>query len=89
MESTGGNPYQNNYFYYSGTYLKLRSVELTYTVPKKVLSKQKAFKSASVSLIGNNLLLFSKLPNADPDPGSDSYETPSKRSIGVNFNLKF
>lgn len=89
MESTNGDPYQNNYFYYSGTYLKLREVSLTYTFSKKMLSKQKAFKSASISLVGNNLLLFSKLPNADPDPGSDSYETPSTRSIGFNFNLKF
>ena len=89
MESTGGNPYQNNNFYYSNTYLKLRTVSLTYTFSKKMLSKQKAFKAASVSLIGNNLLLFSKLPNADPDLGSDSYETPSTRSIGFNFNLKF
>ena len=88
MESTSGAS-QNNYFYYSGTYLKLRSVSLTYTFSKKMLSKQKAFKSASVSLIGNNLLLFSKLPNADPDPTGDSYETPSTRSIGFNFNLKF
>lgn len=89
MESTGGNPYQNNDFYYSNTYLKLRTVSLTYTFSKKMLSKQKAFKSASVSLIGNNLLLFSKLKNADPDLGSDSIETPSTRSIGFNFNLKF
>jgi TonB-linked SusC/RagA family outer membrane protein len=89
MESTGGNPYQNNYFYYSGTYLKLRTVSLTYTFSKKMLSKQKAFKAASVSLIGNNLLLFSKLPNADPDQLGNSYETPSTRSIGFNFNLKF
>ncbi|MHB8206058.1 SusC/RagA family TonB-linked outer membrane protein [Mucilaginibacter sp.] len=88
MESTSGAA-QNNYFYYSGTYLKLRSVSLTYTFSKKMLSKQKAFKSASVSLVGNNLLLFSKLPNADPDTGADSYETPSTRSIGFNFNLKF
>jgi len=89
MESTGGNPYQNNDFYYSNTYLKLRTVSLTYTFSKKMLSKQKAFKAASVSLIGNNLLLFSKLKNADPDLGSDNVETPSTRSIGFNINLKF
>lgn len=88
-QSENGNPYANNYYYYSGTYIKLRSVTLTYSLSKQMLSKQKVFKAASVSLIGNNLLLASKIPNTDPDPGSDSYQTPSKRSVGVNLNLKF
>lgn len=87
-QSENGNPYVNNYYYYSGTYIKLRTVSLTYTFPQKMLGK--AFKSASVSFIGNNLLLFSKYPNADPDNiGANGYETPSYRSIGLNFNLKF
>ena len=87
-QSENGNPYSNNYYYYSGTYIKLRTVSLTYTFPQKMLGK--AFKSASVSFIGNNLLLFSKYPNADPDNiDASGYETPSYRSIGFNFNLKF
>jgi TonB-linked SusC/RagA family outer membrane protein len=87
-QSENGNPYVNNYYYYSGTYIKLRTVSLTYTFPQKMLGK--AFKSASVSFIGNNLLLFSKYPNADPDNvNANGYETPSYRSIGLNFNLKF
>jgi hypothetical protein len=87
-QSENGDPYTNNYYYYSGTYLKLRTVTFTYTFPQKMLGK--AFKSASVSFVGNNLLLFSKYPNADPDNvDASGYETPSYRSVGLNFNLKF
>jgi hypothetical protein len=34
-------------------------------------------------------LLFSKMPNVDPDPATDNLQTPSTRSFGFNVNLKF
>jgi len=84
-----GSSAENNYFYYSGTYLKMREVALTYTLPQKWIKKQKVFQGASVSLIGNNLFMLAKIPNVDPDAESDNLQTPSMRSIGFNFNLKF
>lgn len=86
MQTTSG-AMLNNYFYYSGTYLKMRELVLTYNFPAKLIKG--LFNSASVSLIGNNLFILSKLPNVDPDAESDNLQTPSMRSIGVNLNLKF
>jgi len=86
MQSTSGGM-SNNYFYYSGTYLKLREVSLTYTFPEKWIKG--ICKQASVSLIGNNLFLLSKIPNVDPDAESDNLQSPSIRSMGVNLNIKF
>lgn len=86
MQSTSGGM-SNNYFYYSGTYLKLREVSLTYTFPEKWTKG--ICKQASVSLIGNNLFLLSKIPNVDPDAESDNLQSPSIRSMGVNLNIKF
>lgn len=77
-----------NYNYYSQTFLKLREVTLTYRLPSKWL-KGHIFRAADVSAVGRNLLLFSKMPNVDPDAGVDNLQTPSTRSIGVNLNLKF
>ena len=77
----------NKYFYYSGSYLKMRELVLTYNLPGKWMKK--VFNSASVSLIGNNLFILSKIPNVDPDAESDNLQTPSMRSIGVNINLRF
>ncbi|MET7000533.1 SusC/RagA family TonB-linked outer membrane protein [Chitinophaga defluvii] len=82
------NAANTNYNYYSETFLKLREVNLTWQVPAKWMNKT-FFRDASVSLVGRNLLLFSKLPNVDPDPGKDELQTPSTRSMGFNVNLKF
>jgi TonB-linked SusC/RagA family outer membrane protein len=87
MTNTSNAAY-NNYNYFSQSFLKLREVTLTYRVPAKVLGKS-FVKSLDVSAVGRNLLLISKMPNVDPDPGSDNLQTPSTRSIGFNVNLRF
>jgi TonB-linked SusC/RagA family outer membrane protein len=86
MQSTSG-AMLNNYFYYSGSYLKMRELVLTYNLPSKWMKG--AFTGASVSFIGNNLFILSKIPNVDPDAERDDLQTPSMRSIGVNFNVRF
>jgi TonB-linked SusC/RagA family outer membrane protein len=87
--TTTSDGQNNNYFYYSGTYLKLREVVFTYNLPAALLKRTRVFSAASVSLIGNNLLMFARLPNVDPDSENDNLQTPSLRSMGINLNLKF
>ena len=87
MQTTSG-AMLNNYFYYSGTYLKMRELALTYNLPAKWTKG--VFNTASISFIGNNLFLWAaKLPNVDPDAESDNLQTPSMRSMGININIKF
>ncbi|MDF2193527.1 SusC/RagA family TonB-linked outer membrane protein [Paraflavitalea sp. CAU 1676] len=86
MQTTSG-AMLNNYHYYSGSYLKMRELVFTYNLPGQWIKK--VFSSASVSLIGNNLFILSKIPNVDPDAESDNLQTPSMRSMGFNLNLKF
>ncbi len=88
--SNSGGGMFHNYWYYPKTYVKLRKVALTYTLPSNWTKG--IFKQASVSFIGKNLLLFAKAPNVDPDnPGAESgdMEAPSIRTMGFNINLKF
>jgi TonB-linked SusC/RagA family outer membrane protein len=85
---TTSNGANNNYNYFSQTFLKLREVTLTWRVPAKWI-KGSFFRSAEVAAVGRNLLLFSKMPNVDPDAGVDNLQTPSTRSMGFNVNLKF
>jgi hypothetical protein len=82
------NATENNYNYYSETFLKLREVTLTWQMPAKLINGT-FFKGATVSVVGRNLLLFSKMKNVDPDPGKDELQTPSTRNIGFNLNLRF
>lgn len=87
MTNTSNAAY-DNYNYFSQTFLKLREVTLTWQVPQKWLSKS-SIKGISISAVGRNLLLFSKMPNVDPDPAVDNLQTPSTRTYGFNANFKF
>lgn len=82
------NAAYNNYNYFSQSFLKLREVTLGWQVPARLLGKS-FVKGLDVSVVGRNLLLFSKMPNIDPDPAKDNLQTPSTRSFGFNVNLKF
>jgi TonB-linked SusC/RagA family outer membrane protein len=74
--------------YYDQTFMKLREVTLSFNVPKQVLAKT-FFTKATVSVLGRNLILWSQMPNVDPDAGSDNLQTPSTRNMGFNFNFTF
>lgn len=87
MTNTSNGAY-NKYNYFSQTFLKLREVTLSWQMPGKWLNKS-FVKGINLSAVGRNLLLFSKMPNVDPDPGVDNLQTPSSRTIGFNANFRF
>ncbi|WP_153795846.1 SusC/RagA family TonB-linked outer membrane protein [Foetidibacter luteolus] len=79
-----------------GTYIKLRNVNLSYDFNSSLLSKT-PFKSATLSVTGRNLWIYSPhFTGADPEvssfgssngsQGIYSFGTPTSRS--VNFSLK-
>lgn len=83
-------------FVYDATYVKLRQVAITYSLPKQLVSKLGFIKGVDVSIIGRNLwIIYKNLPNADPEDGLSSgnlqgYQVgsyPTTRNLG--FNLKF
>jgi hypothetical protein len=94
--------YDNNkliseYFLHDGSFVKLRQVIFSYTIPVKSLTFLK-IQSASVSLVGRNLaILYKKTKNFDPEQGYtngpeqgfESFGLPRTRSYGINLSLKF
>jgi TonB-linked SusC/RagA family outer membrane protein len=90
--STDTNPNKANV--YDTSFVKLREVGLTFTLPSKYL--QNSFlKSASCSLLGNNVWIMSKnVPYADPEAGTSSgniqgYQSGVLPAIKVySFNVK-
>ncbi|WP_339917868.1 SusC/RagA family TonB-linked outer membrane protein [Yeosuana marina] len=74
------------------TFFKLREVNLTYTFPKKLLENT-FINSASVSLLGRNLIYFAKHKDIDLDQFNNEKESPLQsptvKSYGLNVNLKF
>ena len=84
-------------FVYDASFVKLRELSLTYSVPSRALSALKVIKGIDLSLIGRNLWLIHKnLPYADPEEnlsagniqGYQSGSYPTSRIIGLNAKLK-
>ncbi len=74
---------------YKRTFVKLREVVLTWSIPAARLAKT-PFKGASISITGRNLALWSAAPFMDPDGyEGTTLADPSYRNIGFNLNLKF
>lgn len=73
---------------YAKTFFKLREISLSYDIPKKIISK--IAKAASISLIGQNVLLKAKdFKYSDPDGGYEDFADPSVRYVGFNIKLSF
>lgn len=69
------------------TFFKLREVAIGYNVPKK-LSNQIKLNDLNVSLVGQNLFIWSpNFKNSDPDIHSNALNSPSVRYLGVNIKF--
>ncbi len=86
--------YAQPYSFVNGTYLRLKSVELGYTLPASVLSKAK-IKSVRIFANGTNLLTFCNkfLKAYDPERANSQYlgvlGTPLMRTFTLGLNLTF
>jgi TonB-linked SusC/RagA family outer membrane protein len=103
-ESSGATAYgiTNNpmaAFVYDASFVKLREVALTYSLPKTFVSKVGGVKGIDLSLVGRNLWIIHKnLPDADPEDAlsvgnlGQGYSTgayPAVRTFGANIRLSF
>ncbi|MFZ5431152.1 MAG: SusC/RagA family TonB-linked outer membrane protein [Bacteroidota bacterium] len=79
-------------------FLKLRELALTWNVPDKMINRQQAVRSASVSLTGTNLLIIRHRDNDHGDPeylynSTDGYisfrQVPPYRTYGFQFIIHF
>ncbi|WP_247716522.1 SusC/RagA family TonB-linked outer membrane protein [Sinomicrobium weinanense] len=85
-------------FIYDASYVKLREVTLTYTLPRMVFMEKLHLESLRVGLVGSNLWIIHKnLPFSDPEAnlssgnlqGFQNGVLPSTRNFGVNLQLQF
>lgn len=74
---------------YSTTFFKIREMSFTYDLPKNICAKFFS-KGASVSAVGQNVLLWAKqFKYSDPDGGSENFSDPSQRYLGFNLKVIF
>jgi TonB-linked SusC/RagA family outer membrane protein len=73
-------------YIYDASYIRLKNLELGYTLPKSLVSKAK-LSSVRIYTSGQNLLTFSKVPQVDPETINNAGQSyPNVKS--VNFGIK-
>jgi hypothetical protein len=87
------------WYVFDGSYVKLREVALTYSLPSSLFGDGKAIEGIDVSLIGRNLWIIHKnMEYSDPEEtlssgnktnGYQSGAYPAVRSYGFNVRFKF
>ena len=64
--------------------LRLRSISLTYDIPKSALAKTKFIKRASVTATATNLLLFTNY-DGDPEAAASGSGVGGSSSVGFDY----
>lgn len=84
------NNYRNStYWLRNGSYLRLKTVDIGYTLPKKWVNKIR-FNNIRIFVVGTNLLTFSDFKLWDPemgDPRGESYPLAKSITMGLSVNL--
>ena len=88
----GGN--ENNYkkstfWLRDGSYLRLKTLEVGYTLPKSIVNKMR-FNKIRIFFIGTNLLTFAKFKEWDPEMGSsngEQYPLAKVFTLGLTVNI--
>jgi TonB-linked SusC/RagA family outer membrane protein len=88
---TGTTAMTNSAFnFYNGSYLRLKSAELGYSLPDKLI-KRSGLHGVRFFLTGYNLLTFTKVKYVDPEhpSGTYGYLYPLDKIYNVGLNVKF
>ena len=78
----------SSYFVENGSYLKLRTLQIGYTLPSQLMSKFK-MTSARVYLSGQNLLTIKSSSLTCPDPENPDWNYPLSTSVSFGLQLSF
>jgi hypothetical protein len=86
--------YINEASVYDASFVKLREVSLAYTMPAS-FTRRLGLSGLTVSAVGRNLWLHSKVPNIDPETafdasnvqGIEGEQLPTPRSVGFTVSV--
>ena len=84
-------------FIYDNSYIKCRELTLGLDFPKEWLDKKGVVKHVGISFVARNpFIIWKNIKDIDPDAqyntsglGLEYGSLPSRRSYGLNFNIKF
>ncbi|WP_295649077.1 TonB-dependent receptor [uncultured Mucilaginibacter sp.] len=95
---SNGTSYPTDFNTYRGDFLKLKTINFGYTIPKPILSKI-GIRSVRLYVTAQNLAIFTKYPGPDPEvssngtsnnaPGVDRNTAGNGRTLTAGFSVKF
>lgn len=90
---TGAGDFRNSFWLNNASYLRLKSIELSYNLPKNLLANT-PLENVRFSLSGYNLLTITGINNIDPetqenDQGWAAWNTPQSKVFNFGVNVTF
>ena len=85
----GNNHRESTYWLRDGRYLRLKTVDIGYTIPRKITNKVH-INNARLFLIGTNLLTWSPFKLWDPEmatPRGEDYPMSKSVTLGLSINI--
>ncbi len=82
----GNNTQTSTWFMQDGSFLRLKSLEIGYTLPDKLLNKMK-MNQVRIYMTGNNLLSISQFKLWDPEMGGNGLGYPVQRVINAGIQI--
>jgi TonB-linked SusC/RagA family outer membrane protein len=88
VQAVANNEKPSTWWLRDGSFLRLKSVEVGYSLPQRISEKINITK-ARVYASGTNLLVFSKFKLWDPEMGGRGLGYPPQRIINIGLNVNF
>jgi TonB-linked SusC/RagA family outer membrane protein len=86
--SVSNNTVRSTWWMRDGSFLRLKTMEIGYTVPSK-LSKAVYMQNVRIYASGNNLLQMRKFKLWDPEQAENAFNYPLQRVINIGLNVEF
>ena len=84
---SNGGVNRSDYYSRNAAFLRLKNVELGYTIPGRIFGERSGVRDIRLYLAGYNLLTFSELKYVDPETSDEGYQTYPQVRI-YNFGVK-
>ena len=87
----GVTPQMDSRFLEDASFLRLKNLMLSYSIPTEALKKSKFFSSARIYLQAQNLFTFTPFTGLDPESSSNVYKAqyPMSRQYSIGVDLSF
>lgn len=86
--SANGAHYDNERYLHNASYIKLKNLQVGYTLPKTLVEKAH-LQNVRVFVSGENLITITSFPGLDPEMGGTVNAYPTARLLSAGLNLVF